>query len=147
MQRVVPVRQATGIHVQVEVDFRSHGAGAQIRNRFNQGSKASGRHGVKWCVRKHPLQTSVRSQAAVMVQAPLVVINTGTSSLVPEIPGLTGTPYLTNRNFFDLQELPPRLLVMGGGYGLELGQGLARLGSETQIICGVIASLVKKSPM
>jgi dihydrolipoamide dehydrogenase len=48
---------------------------------------------------------------------------------------LAGTPYLTNRNFFDLKELPPRLLVVGGGYiGLELGQGLTRLGSKTQII-------------
>lgn len=71
----------------------------------------------------------------VTVQAPLVVINTGTSSLIPDLPGLAGTPYLTNRNFFELKELPPRLLVIGGGYiGLELGQGLARLGSQTQII-------------
>lgn len=70
-----------------------------------------------------------------IVQAPLVIINTGTSSLTPNIPGLAGTPYLTNRNFFDLKELPPRLLVLGAGYiGLELGQGLARLGSQTQFV-------------
>lgn len=48
---------------------------------------------------------------------------------------MAGTPYLTNRNFFELEKLPPRLLVIGGGYiGLELGQGLACLGSQTQII-------------
>jgi len=71
----------------------------------------------------------------VTVQAPLVVINTGTSALIPKIPGLVGTPYLTNMNVFDLRELPPRTLVIGGGYiGLELGQGLARLGSQTQVI-------------
>ncbi len=70
-----------------------------------------------------------------MVQSPTIVINTGTSALVLNIPGLAGTPYLTNRNFFEFKELPPRLLVIGGGYiGLELGQGLARLGSFTQII-------------
>ncbi|WP_242045847.1 MULTISPECIES: FAD-dependent oxidoreductase [unclassified Calothrix] len=71
----------------------------------------------------------------VTVEAPLVVINTGISSAIPDIPGLAGTPYLTNRNFFDLKELPKRLLVIGAGYiGLELGQGLARLGSETHLI-------------
>lgn len=71
----------------------------------------------------------------VTLQAPLVIINTGTSSLIPDIPGLAGTPYLTNRNFFDLNTLPARLLVIGGGYiGLELGQGLARLGSQTHLI-------------
>jgi dihydrolipoamide dehydrogenase len=65
----------------------------------------------------------------------MVILNTGTSSLIPDIPGLAGTPYLTNRNFFDLKALPPRLLVIGAGYiGLELGQGLARLGSQTHLI-------------
>jgi pyruvate/2-oxoglutarate dehydrogenase complex dihydrolipoamide dehydrogenase (E3) component len=29
------------------------------------------------------------------IQAPIVVINTGTSSLIPNFPGLSGTPYLT----------------------------------------------------
>ncbi|MGL5874817.1 MAG: NAD-binding protein [Xenococcaceae cyanobacterium] len=48
---------------------------------------------------------------------------------------ITYSSNLTNRNFFDLQTLPPRLLVVGGGYiGLKLGQGLTRLGSQTQMI-------------
>lgn len=132
-------RQADlGIHVQVEVDFpavmeRVRG----IRNSFNQGVK---RHleeaGVKVvCAEASFTNERTIAGGEVTVQAPLVVINTGTSSLIPETPGLAGLPYLTNRNFFDMQELPTRLLVIGGGYiGLELGQGLARLGSETQII-------------
>ena len=82
----------------------------------------------------------------VAVQAPLVIINTGTSSLIPEIPGLAGTPYLTNRNFFDLSTKPARLLVIGGGYiGLELGQGLARLGSQTKYII-LIGNLIYIHP-
>jgi dihydrolipoamide dehydrogenase len=127
-----------GIHVQVEVDFPAVMERVrEIRHRFNQGVKKRLEGGGVKVVCAEASFTDERTVAGgeVMVQAPLVVINTGTSSLVPEIPGLTGTPYLTNRNFFDLQELPPRLLVIGGGYiGLELGQGLARLGSETQII-------------
>ncbi len=127
-----------GIRVQVEVDFpavmeRVRG----IRHRFNQGVKRRLEGGNVKVVCAEASFTGDRTVTGgeVTVQAPLVVINTGTSALIPEIPGIAGTPYLTNRNFFDLQELPQRLLVMGGGYiGLELGQGLARLGSETQVV-------------
>ncbi len=127
-----------GIHVQVEVDFPAVMERVRrIRNSFNQGvRKRLEGAGVKVvCAEASFEDEHTVTGGEVTVQAPLVVINTGTSSRVPEIAGLAGTPYLTNRNFFDLQELPPRLLVMGGGYiGLELGQGLARLGSETQVI-------------
>lgn len=127
-----------GIHAQIEVDFpavmeRVRG----IRSQFNQGTKQRLESaGVKVvCAEASFIGERLVRGGEVTVQAPIVVINTGTSSLIPEISGLAGTPYLTNRNFFDLQELPPRLLVIGGGYiGLELGQGLARLGSQTQII-------------
>jgi len=127
-----------GIHSQVEVDFpavmeRVRG----IRNSFNQGvHKRLDSAGVKIiCAEASFVGERTVRGGEVTVQAPLVIINTGTSSLIPDIPGLAGTPYLTNRNFFDLQALPPRLLVIGAGYiGLELGQGLARLGSQTHLI-------------
>ncbi len=71
----------------------------------------------------------------VTATAPLVVINTGNAPYEPPIPGLAGTPFLTYKNFWNLSELPSRLLILGGGYiGVELGQGMARLGSETHII-------------
>lgn len=64
-----------------------------------------------------------------------VVVDTGTSAAVPPVPGLEATPFLTNVSFFDQHELPPRLLVLGGGYiGLELGQGAQRLGSKVTVI-------------
>jgi pyruvate/2-oxoglutarate dehydrogenase complex dihydrolipoamide dehydrogenase (E3) component len=64
-----------------------------------------------------------------------VVVDTGTSAAVPPVQGLEATPFLTNVSFFDQSELPPRLLVMGGGYiGLELGQGARRLGSEVTVV-------------
>lgn len=66
--------------------------------------------------------------------APLIVINTGTTAAVPKIPGLADTPFLTNTTFFAQTTLPKRCLVLGGGYiGLELGQGIARVGSEVHI--------------
>jgi pyruvate/2-oxoglutarate dehydrogenase complex dihydrolipoamide dehydrogenase (E3) component len=127
-----------GIHTEVEVDFptvmeRVRG----IRGSFNQGiRKRLESAGVKViCAEASFVGERTVKGGDVTLQAPLVIINTGTSSLIPDIPGLAGTPYLTNRNFFDLNTLPARLLVIGGGYiGLELGQGLARLGSQTHLI-------------
>jgi len=69
------------------------------------------------------------------VQAPLVVIDTGKSPLVPPISGLEGTPYLTYENVWQLERLPPRTLIVGGGYvGVELGQALACPGSQGHIV-------------
>lgn len=68
------------------------------------------------------------------VTAPLVVINTGTSPAIPNLPGLADSPYLTNTTFFSQTTLPQRFLAIGGGYvGLELGQGMARAGSRVEI--------------
>ncbi len=83
----------------------------------------------------------------VKVQAPIIVINTGTSAFIPETPGLSGTPFLTNADFFDLTALPSSVAVMGGGYiGLELGQGLARCGASVHIIDGNPRVLAREEP-
>ena len=107
-----------GIHAQVKVDFPAVMQRVRsIRDSFNQGvSKRLEDAGVKivWAEASFTEQRIVTG-GGVTVQAPLVVINTGTSSLIPDLPGLAGTPYLTNRNFFELKELPSRLLVIGGG--------------------------------
>jgi pyruvate/2-oxoglutarate dehydrogenase complex dihydrolipoamide dehydrogenase (E3) component len=127
-----------GIHTSVEVDFPAVMERVKgIRSSFNQGiRKRLETAGVNVICAEASFvgERTVKGGDAVY-QAPLVIINTGTSSLIPDIPGLAGNPYLTNRNFFDLNALPPRLLVIGAGYiGLELGQGLARLGSQTHFI-------------
>jgi pyruvate/2-oxoglutarate dehydrogenase complex dihydrolipoamide dehydrogenase (E3) component len=67
--------------------------------------------------------------------APVTVIDTGSSPFIPPIKGLRDTPYLSDRNFWDIEELPQRCIFLGGGYvGLELGQGLAWLGCEVHIV-------------
>jgi len=64
-----------------------------------------------------------------------IVIATGAAPFVPPIPGLEQTPYLTSETIWNLRELPPRLLVLGGGpIGCEMAQAFARLGSKvTQV--------------
>jgi pyruvate/2-oxoglutarate dehydrogenase complex dihydrolipoamide dehydrogenase (E3) component len=64
-----------------------------------------------------------------------LVLATGTRPFVPPIPGLADVPYLTNESVFDLDRLPARLLIIGGGpIGAEMAQAFRRLGSEVQII-------------
>jgi pyruvate/2-oxoglutarate dehydrogenase complex dihydrolipoamide dehydrogenase (E3) component len=64
-----------------------------------------------------------------------IVIATGSSPHVPNVPGLREADYLTNESVFDLGVLPSALLVLGGGpIGCELGQALARLGSKVTIV-------------
>ena len=71
----------------------------------------------------------------IAVHAPLVLLDTGTSPACPPIDGLESVPYYTNETFFDLTDLPKRFAVIGGGYiGLELGQGLRRLGCDVTVL-------------
>ncbi len=63
------------------------------------------------------------------------IIATGGRAAAPAIDGLTETSYLTNETVFDLDTLPRRLLVIGGGpIGCELAQAFARLGSQVTIL-------------
>ena len=64
-----------------------------------------------------------------------IVIATGAAPFVPPLPGLDEVGYLTSDTLWGLRELPPRLVVLGGGpIGCELAQSFARLGSAvTQI--------------
>lgn len=60
-----------------------------------------------------------------------IVIATGASPFIPPLEGLDNVGYLTSDNLWDLQQLPERLLVLGGGaIGCELAQSFARLGSQ-----------------
>ena len=64
-----------------------------------------------------------------------IVIATGARPFVPPLPGLDAVGYLTSDTLWGLRELPPRLVVLGGGpIGCELAQAFARLGSAvTQV--------------
>ena len=66
-----------------------------------------------------------------------IVIATGTQALVPPIPGLEGTPFWTNKEIVQVEELPASMIVLGGGViGLELGQALSRFGVKVSVVEG-----------
>ena len=68
-----------------------------------------------------------------------IVIAAGARPLVPPLPGLEDSGYVTSDTMWDkfgeLDEVPKRLVVLGGGpIGCELAQSFARLGSQvTQV--------------
>ena len=66
-----------------------------------------------------------------------ILVATGSSPVIPPIPGLSDVPYWTNREAIEVEELPGRLMILGGGpVGCELGQVFARFGVEVTIVEG-----------
>ncbi|AUN94200.1 FAD-dependent oxidoreductase [Pseudazoarcus pumilus] len=64
-----------------------------------------------------------------------IVLATGASPIVPDIPGIEDSGYVTSdtawERFAELDEVPQRLVVLGGGpIGCELAHAFVRLGSQ-----------------
>jgi pyruvate/2-oxoglutarate dehydrogenase complex dihydrolipoamide dehydrogenase (E3) component len=64
------------------------------------------------------------------------VIATGGRPMVPtDIPGLADAPYTTNEILFNLQTLPPRMVILGSGVvALEMAQCFATFGSHVTVL-------------
>lgn len=74
------------------------------------------------------------------IKARRFVIATGSSPVVPPIPGLDGVPYFTNESIFDSGALLEHLIIIGGGpIGLEMAQAHRRLGSRVTVLEGMKA--------
>jgi pyruvate/2-oxoglutarate dehydrogenase complex dihydrolipoamide dehydrogenase (E3) component len=64
-----------------------------------------------------------------------IVINNGTLAAVPPIDGLAGTPFWTNHEAIETEQVPQSLIVLGGGpIGAELCQVFARFGSRVTVV-------------
>lgn len=69
------------------------------------------------------------------IRARRYVVATGSSPLVPPIPGLADAPFLTNETVFDNDRKPDRLLVIGAGpIGMEMAQAHRRLGARVTVV-------------
>lgn len=69
------------------------------------------------------------------VRARCFIIATGSLPIIPQIPGLAETPYLTPETVFGLTDCPRHLLILGAGRtGLELAQSFRRLGAEVTVL-------------
>jgi len=69
------------------------------------------------------------------IKARRIVIATGSSPMVPPIPGLGEVPYKTNETLWTLTDRPDHLIILGGGpIGLEMAQAHVRLGSKVTVV-------------
>ncbi|PLX37942.1 MAG: dihydrolipoamide dehydrogenase [Hyphomicrobiales bacterium] len=70
-----------------------------------------------------------------LIKARRFVVATGSSALIPPIPGIDTVPVLTNETIFELTTLPEHLVILGGGpIGMELAQAFRRLGSAVTVV-------------
>jgi pyruvate/2-oxoglutarate dehydrogenase complex dihydrolipoamide dehydrogenase (E3) component len=64
-----------------------------------------------------------------------IVINSGTAPAIPPIDGLAETPYWTNRDIVQAEQIPESMIILGGGaIGCEFAQVFARFGTQVTVI-------------
>jgi len=76
-----------------------------------------------------------------------ILISTGTEPAIPPVPGLADTPYWTNREAIETEEVPESLIVLGGGaVGAELAQVFARFGARVTVVEAMVRLLPAEEP-
>ena len=69
------------------------------------------------------------------IEAAHYLVATGAEPMVPDVPGLADSGYLTSTTAMELDGLPPSLLVIGGGYvAMEQAQLFAHLGTKVTML-------------
>jgi pyruvate/2-oxoglutarate dehydrogenase complex dihydrolipoamide dehydrogenase (E3) component len=70
-----------------------------------------------------------------VLSAKKFMIATGSSAFIPPIEGLASVPYLSNENLFDLETLPPSMIILGAGpIGMEMASALNHLGVAVTVV-------------
>ena len=69
------------------------------------------------------------------IEAEKFIINTGSVTVIPKIEGVDSKGVYTSESIMNLEELPKRLTIVGGGYiGLEFASMYADFGSKVTIV-------------
>ncbi len=79
--------------------------------------------------------TSPQGEASRRLSARKLIIATGAEPILPVVPGIELIDPLSSDTVWALNELPSRLLVLGGGpIGCEMAQAFARLGARVTLV-------------
>lgn len=101
--------------------------------------------GIEYLLRKYRVQL-VRGEARLADRGRVLVdgesigyekliIATGSTPVIPSIPGINNVGALSGDEFVNTGEVPQRLLIIGGGFiGVELAQAFKLLGSEVHLV-------------
>jgi len=69
------------------------------------------------------------------ITAKKIFIAVGTEPMVPPVPGIESIDYLTNKNIFNISQIPKSMAILGGGaIGCEMAQAFSRLGTKCTIV-------------
>ena len=86
-------------------------------------------------VNPNTLEIKVSGGQVLRIKGKTIFINTGCRPAVPPLSGLNEVPWLDSTSIMELDRVPERLLVLGGGYiGLEFGQMFRRFGSAVTVV-------------
>jgi pyruvate/2-oxoglutarate dehydrogenase complex dihydrolipoamide dehydrogenase (E3) component len=67
--------------------------------------------------------------------APRIFLNVGGRAAVPDLPGISEVPFLTNSSILLLDHVPKHLIIVGGSYvGLEFAQMYRRFGAQVTVV-------------
>ena len=92
-------------------------------------------------------ERTVQVGDATLTAGRAVVIATGTEPLLPPIPGLREARPWTNREAVTAKEVPPALVVIGGGtVGVEMASAFASFGSRVTVIEAGPRVLAREEP-
>ena len=81
------------------------------------------------------LEVKLNSGNKQTLHADLIFIDTGATTLIPDIEGLKDIDFLTSTTILDLDFVPDHLLIVGSNYiGMEFGQMFGRFGSKITML-------------
>ncbi len=81
------------------------------------------------------------------ITAPKIMIACGVRTAIPQKKGLEEAGYLTSETVFDIQHVPGRVVILGGGYkACEFGHFFSAFGTEVTIIGRNPALLPREEP-
>jgi pyruvate/2-oxoglutarate dehydrogenase complex dihydrolipoamide dehydrogenase (E3) component len=81
------------------------------------------------------LEVNLRDGGSRLLAGERVVIDVGTRTAFPNIPGLLESKPLTHVEALELDRVPDHLIILGGGYvGLEFAQAMRRFGSRITLV-------------
>ncbi len=83
----------------------------------------------------HSVEVRLNDGGMRLLNGKQIFINTGAHPARPSIPGLDSVPTLDSTSIMELDAVPERLIVVGGGYvGLEFAQMFRRFGSQVTLV-------------
>jgi len=109
-----------------------------LRKAHEEHTRASGTeliYGLARFVGPRTVEIALREGGTRTLQGERIFLDLGSRAALPEIEGLADARPMTHVEALDLDRLPGRLIVLGGGYiGLELSQAFRRFGAKVTVV-------------